>query len=270
MKTKLLSLTLVLMLLLSAVSLWGCEKELTEPYDLMEAAAAKTEALESIHAEMTTDIKMKITGISTETSTKMDVKAANLHGDNPVASIDMEMSMLGMTVEMQVYTDKDYAYIDMGELGRYKSPVGEATEDYDAMGDMADMLKVIPEELLEGIEAVENDQGIKTISLALTAEQFRALFADLVDEMVLSLAGEEDDGTFDLTLSDCYVEATIAPNGYFDSYRLKYGMDLTVAGMKSTAQVDTYIKYISPGESVTVTPPEGYESFPEMDESLLG
>ena len=31
MKTKLLSLTLVLMLLLSAGSLWGCEKELTEP-----------------------------------------------------------------------------------------------------------------------------------------------------------------------------------------------------------------------------------------------
>jgi hypothetical protein len=148
--------------------------------------------------------------------------------------------------------------------------VGEATEDYDAMGDMADMLKVIPEDLLEGIEAVEDERGMKTISLALTDEQFRALFSTLINEMVLSLAGDEDDGTFDVALSDCKVEATIAPDGYFASYALEYKIDLTVLDMKTSAQVKTDIVYTNPGESVTVTPLEGYESFPEMDDSLLG
>jgi glutaminyl-tRNA synthetase len=71
-------------------------------------------------------------------------------------------------------------------------------------------------------------------------------------------------------LSDCKVEATIAPDGYFASYALEYKIDLTVLDMKTSAQVKTDIVYTNPGESVTVTPLEGYESFPEMDDSLLG
>lgn len=270
MKLKFLSVVLAALMLLSAFSLFSCVEKAKTPYELMVEAQEKAAALGSMHVEMVSTAKVEVTGMTLETEMEYDIKAADMTTENPLISMDMTMEMMGEKIAMTLYMDSKDAYLDMGELGQFKTSVSEMMEDYDAMGNIADTVKIIPEEMMEGVVATDNEDGTKTIAVTLSDEQFNSVFADMVDEMAASAAGVDDAEGLEIKLSNCRVEMVIAPDGYFAEYNMAFDMDMTIMGMKASAKTENKIKYIEPGKTVTVTPPEGYESFPEMDASLLG
>ena len=70
------------------------------------------------------------------------------------------------------------------------------------------------------------------------------------------------------------VEITVSEDGYVAEYNMEFDMEMTMsmAGLEVTvsAEVEAEIEIENPGEPVTVTPPEGYQDYPEVDADEVG
>ncbi len=274
MKKKILALTLAAMMIVSLFALTSCAKE--TPFSLVTGAVAKTNALDAIDIDMDMDIEMTIMDETMNVPMEIDMQATGLRTDDMKSYMEMTMEMSGIEVATEVYQEGDYFYMSM--LGMdMKMKAGEFTADYDGMSDVESMVKTLPEEIFtEDVVIVENDDGTKTVALTIPDEKFGEIYTDLVDEMAASVA--EGTTIADLVLTNTKVEITVDENGYISVYGITFdmaltmdmGADMAALGMgtiKATATVDTVIRYNNPGEPVTVTPMEGYESFTEVSES---
>ena len=53
-------------------------------------------------------------------------------------------------------------------------------------------------------------------------------------------------------------------DGYVTNYDLSYRMSMEVYGIVADATVTASVEFVNPGKTVTITPPECYESFEEL------
>ena len=113
-------------------------------------------------------------------------------------------------------------------------------------------------QLSEGAVIEKNDDGSKSVTLVITAEQYAELFGEAMDSLSGSLGGA-------VSVKDVTMEITVK-GGYVVEYDIEFDMDMNVEGMTVSASMDMDIDYINPGKAVKVTPPAGYENFPAIDE----
>lgn len=131
------------------------------------------ETLDSFEADM--DIKMGIEtmGVSMDVPMQYNVKAAGLKGDNPVTFSTVSMTMMGVTMKTEAYTEGEWCYITAFGQGM-KMKAGENTEEYDGYADIESVIKEIPEDILSDVEITENSDGTKTVSVAVSDENSRS------------------------------------------------------------------------------------------------
>ena len=72
-----------------------------------------------------------------------------------------------------------------------------------------------------------------------------------------------------MQINDAVAKLTVAI-GYVTSYDLSFTMEITMEGITSSAEATAAITYENPGQAVTITPPEGYQSFEVVTGDLLG
>lgn len=266
---KLLSLVLMAALALSLVfALASCE-QLTA-YQLVSDAVAKTNGLDAVDAEMKMNMKTVTSGITMDVPVTMSMKATGLKGENPIVSANMVMPILGEEMPIEVYNEGDDFYIVMAGEGM-KMKAGEYTEEYDVSSDFMDVIKALPEDVLKDVEIVKNSDGTKTVSVAISDAVFAEVYKDLLDSTKES-AGGADLGA-DVSVSGAKVEITVNKDGYVSSYKTSFTMEMTISVLgqeiKTTTEADIAVTYKNPGAAVTITPPEGYQNFPEFDPSEL-
>ena len=145
-------------------------------------------------------------------------------------------------------------------------------EDYDAMSDISSTVKALPEEWLKDIVATENADGSKTVALDLTDEQLESVYSEMIDSVKESAASGAT--ITDCTFSDASLEITVAEDGYISVYKLTFvmdlGMDIEGVNYDSETGAEIIITYHNPGQSVTVTAPEGYQDYEEVDAEDVG
>ena len=274
MKKQLRLVSLIVgILMLCSMSMVSCAEPTT--FEIVNDAIVKTQALDSMHAvsEMTMDMKMDLFGMSVpmEIPMKMDIKASGLQGDNPVMNMGMSLEMMDEEIAFDSYLEGEYLYISaMGENMKVKSE--EMGSMYDARAQIDGTVQQIPEELLTDIVAVEKSDGSKAVNLTIPQDQLQTLYGDLLESVQGTAA--EDSPVSNLVISDAEVEVVINKDGYVSVYALTFGMDMTVGegeeAIDCEIDVEMKITYQNPGEPVTVTPPEGYRDFPEVDADDVG
>lgn len=254
---RIISLVLALCVVCMCGVLVSCETEST--FSVISTALDNTQALDYMDATMEMEINMESQGTTMSIPMTADIKANNLKSDNPVMSTEISMSMLGMTVDMKMYQEGEWAYYDA--LGmKYKTKITEETSEYDYSDDVDSMVQDLPEELLENIELVKSEDGSVTVTVAVPDEQFADIYDDYIDSLN-STTGYEDG---DITITNAKVSITVKDE-YLAVYDMSFNMNIDIEGVSSTADVTTKVTYNNPGEKVTVTPPEGYKDYKEMD-----
>ena len=238
-------------------------------YQLVSDAIGKNEALDAMDASVDMKMKMATQGVTLEMPLTGSVKASGLKGENPVALVNMQMSLMGQNIATSIYTEDGDAYVTMSVMGmsiNRKVKAGEVPEDYDLGIVIESVVKRLPEEMLKDAEVVKNSDGTKTVAAVLPEESFGDIYNEIIGKMMEKANLDTD---VNMSLSDTHVEITVDKNGYLSAYKLLYKMNITMLTegkeVKVDADVETVITYHNPGAAVTVTPPEGYQEFPEAD-----
>ena len=160
--------------------------------------------------------------------------------------------MLGSKITMTSYRDKEWVYT-VDPDGSYKTKILEEEENQ-----MDTILKELPSELFEGIEIVNEEDGSRSVTVAIPDETFNEIYSDLLETVKESFAAQ--DAT--VTISNAVVKINVKGD-LVASYDISFDMETSVAGTTGTVEVTATIEFTQ-YEGVQVTFPAGYESFPEM------
>lgn len=269
-KLQIISWIIGLVMLCSLIS---CGEPTT--FEIVNDAIIKTQQLDSMQAttELNMDMKMNLFGIKVpmEIPIKMDIKASGLQSENPVMNMGMSFEIIGQEIAMDAYLEGEYLYMDvLGERAKVKA--ADMGSMYDARAQIEGTLQQIPEELLTDIVAHEKSDGSKAVELTVPAEQLQTLYGELLGAVQGTAA--EGSPVSDLVISDAEVEVIIDAEGYVSLYALTFELEMTVGegdeAVDCEVEVEMKVTYKNPGQPVTVTPPEGYQDYPEVDADEVG
>lgn len=268
MKKRIVALFLVLVVLCTCVMLTGCEekKEAPKPAeksvaDVIHLALKKNENLDSMSAEMKMEINMAMEGMTMSVPMTAKIKAKDLKSENMVTYVDMTMSMLGQEMTMAMYQEGQWAYMVMDDV-KYKTNVKDIEDEFDYVDNARDMLKDIPKDLLKDVKPVKAEDGSQTVTVSFPGDRFTEIYGETIKDInsqTLSELGE-------VKISDAVVTITMA-DGYVTVYDFAFKMDMTVEGTSATTEAKATLTFENPGQPVTITPPEGYQNFEELDMS---
>ena len=273
MRKRLVAMLLALTVLCTGILFTACggegTAETTETVveksvsEVINEALKKTENLDFMSAVMKMEMNMAAEGITMSIPITAKIKAKDIKSENPIASVVVTMSMFGQEIDIEMYQEGQWAYMVMADM-KYKTNAEDMEGEYDYADSANDMLQEIPEELLKDAELVKAEDGSQTVTLSLPGEKFAEIYDDLI-ESVNSETGTE---MGEMKISDAVVKITV-DNGYVTVCDIAFTMEMTVEGVTSSTEVKTTLTYENPGQEVTITPPEGYQDFEEMDDSIF-
>ena len=268
MKKRLISLLLALTVLCTGVMLTACGGNETVPpetvveksvADVINEALKKTEDLDSMSAVLQMEMNMATEGITMSVPITAKIKTKDMKSDDPVASVVVTMSMFGEEMDIEMYQEGQWAYMVMGDV-KYKGNAKDMEGELDYADSAYNMLEEIPDELLKDVALVKAEDGSQSATITIPAEKF----ADIYDDLIESVNSETDLDLGEVKISDAVVKITIA-NGYVTVCDIAFSIETIVEELSSTTEVKTTLTYENPGQEVTITPPEGYQDFEEMD-----
>lgn len=276
MKKRVIAMLLALMMLCTGVLFTACggegttgATETTEAVaeksvsEIINEAMKKTENLDSMSAVMKMEMNMVAEGITMSIPITAKIKAKDINGENPIASVIVTMSMFGQELDIEMYQEGQWAYMVMEDM-KYKTNAEDMVAEYDYADSANDMLQEIPEELLKDAELVKAEDGSQTVTITFPGEKFAEIYAELIE----SANSETGTEMGEMKISDAVVKITVA-NGYVTVCDIVFTMEMTVEGVTSSTGVKTTLTYENPGREVTITPPEGYQDFEEMDDDIF-
>lgn len=269
---------LLLCLVMSVMLLASCGGESKSPEALCETAFENTADLDAYELDMSISmtVSMDMMGTSVTQSMPMNIKlsAKDLKSETPKISMDISMEMEGEEFSATAYIEGDWMYMTSdGES--YKVPTS-AMDELGGMTDYSkqfeDLLVDLPEVIYEGVSATKNGDGSKTVALSLSAEQFEAIYAELAtslgESMSMGMLGEGTDITFKpATLSVTVKDDLVSKYDMDFSFDIAMDMDGDSTTTEDAVSMTMSVSYdidVKKTSGVTVTPPEGYESFEEI------
>lgn len=255
---KIISLILALSLMCCVLSACGGQT----PQQLVSAAMEKTTALDAMDAVMEMSVSMEMNDLSMTVPMTYEIQATDMQSDNPkmLIGLTMKLDIAGFAtdVDMDIYSADGWAYIASNGSGyKVKATAMEGQLGADASTDM--IMQMLPEELLKDAESQKNDDGSQTVTVNIDGETFSKLYEELIN----SLNSTTGTSVTSLTISDAVVKITVK-DGYVSVYDMDFTMNMDVAGTAVKADASASVTYKNPGKDVTITPPAGYEDFPEM------
>lgn len=240
------------------------EEKKQTAYEVYTAALDKNNELDSY--ELAIDLKMSVAadGVSTDVPMSYDIKVAGVKSGSPVYSAEMKITMAGITFTVPVYFDGKYLYTEMfGE--KMKESAENSDLDLEGLTTLAS--KFQSEETFSGVTVTENEDGTKSMEVALNSGDFNEAYGDLMDALLGSL-GEELNGV-GVSMSTDNAKSTITVNkdGYIEkvAFNGDINVTMTVEGENSemTISFSANSEYKNIGETVTVTAPADLDSYKE-------
>lgn len=256
MKKRILSLALALCMLCALLTACGEPAKEKTTAEILSEAVEKTEVLDSVSAQMKIEMEMEAEGISMSIPMSIDLKCKDAKSENPTIWVRLNTELFGQSMEIEVYQEDQWSYMVMGDM-KYKSKSEDATDEFDYSDDI---LKDLPDELLEGVAPVKNEDGSQTITISVPDDKFAEIYNDLIE----SINTDESVDLSQIKISDAVVKITVN-NGYIIVYDMSFVMEMTVEDVTTKTEVKASITYDNPGEPVEITPPEGYKDFEEQE-----
>ena len=263
MMKKITAIILAAVMLLSALSLASCTKEEITAKLIYDKMNANLLALDAFEAKMSIEMDMGVAGqdVTVKTSMDYDIKADGIGTDAPVAYADIKIDMLGQTVRATSYTEGDYIYITSEGEGMKLPKNSELAADYDATTAINAYEIDIPDEMLEASAFTTDEEGNYVLSFAIGGDR-----RDILDDLIKNIMSGMDASLSDYELEIGDVKYVLVADKDFapKSMKMDITMNVTAQGMEMSIDCSASCEYLAFGDSVTVTPPEGYQDFEEL------
>ena len=257
MKKSIISLVTAVCLLFSAFAFVSCEES---PEAVAASAITRTAALDSYSAVMEMSAFYSIGEEPVAVPMTVVMKVEDGRSEAPKISADASMSLFGKKLfEVSTYSDGEWMYLSMGELGGYKTAI-ENADDYNYTANLFSIMKEIPANAFESIEMEKDEKGNSVITIDISDGAFAGLYGDLITSVNSGTGADVSS----VTVADPELKITVE-KGYIKVYDLEFDMNVTVNGEAISTKIVAKITYSDPGKAVTVDPPEGYESFKLVD-----
>lgn len=250
------TVSLILILCLAAALFAGCET-VTAAVEIAQALD-KTRALDSIDAEIVTTLTMSAEGKSETMSSTVNMQADGLKSDSPKLSVKSEAAGQGYTSTTHIYLEDQWAYYAMDGF-KYKMKLEDAGDETDYTETVTELMQDIPAELLENVKLEKQSDGSRTVTITMTDEQISEIYENTLEGITGTLGNDLDD----LIISNGKVTVAVK-GGYVTKYALQYHVSVEALGVKAEADAEVSVTLKNPGSKVTVTPPEGYQDFPDL------
>ena len=273
------ALCLIALLLAFVCVLSACNKlirleEKVTAFVLTKNALDKTKALNSLDLKTTLDLHAKATGFTMDIPIVYEMKIKDPNGDSPVGTVRMHMEAMMQKIDQDFWFDKDYVYTEQfGQKLRFPKDSEESGLDLNL--DVDEMLKELPEKVLEEVEIRRNEDGTRTVAVDITEELFNELYKDFSSGTAdLVLNDLLDDSGIDVHMSDFHVEITVAESGYLASYLIHFKAEMEFTGEEALLNgkveyaVDAKTELQDPGKEVEVTLPEDLEEYIDFEKYL--
>jgi hypothetical protein len=259
---KLTAIVLSAILLLSAISLASCAKPTTA-----SIYAKATEKLLDIDAvEMNTSMTIEMSAEDQTISMDMDygIKSKGRKTEAPTAYADIKMSMLGQTVDVTAYAEGDYVYIStMGE-GIKLPKDSETAGGYDIEATMNAFEIEVPAQFLESTEFTTDEEGNYILSFTFNGNEHADILKKFTDNVMSGLGSSLSE--YELSIGEVKYELVIDKDYMMKNMNLEMTMDITTSGITMKTSVTAEGEYVAFNDGVTITPPEGYQSYEEWVE----
>jgi len=258
---KIMSFTLVLLLVVSCAVLPSCKKK--TPYELVSEAIANTTTYSSYEVTMTMDMEMSVMGMKVETDMVQDMAASGLDGDSPVIKATQKANAVGQSTEVGIYFKEGVYYISvLGQKVKVDQDAIAESElaDYnlaDDADDFSDIIVALPETVFkEDTVIVENSDGTKSVELTLTADEFKEIYS----EFVKAISEVSDVST--VKTSDAKIKVTVDGDKVC-AIDMKVDLNMTVEGMETSIKLDVAVKNIN--GDVKIDAPADLDSYTNLD-----
>ena len=277
---KLTAIGLIFVMLFSVFSLTSCGK--VTAYSLITDAQEKMNALDSCEYDVEASITMDmgVMGGKIEVPVKANIKSAGLTGENPVSLMTIELGLLESIFgdnTLVVYTEGEWIYMVAGGEGRKGKIETDNTEEeqetLDVLeADVNDLIqKVYSEEAMKDLEVIKNEDGTRSFSMTVpdeVIEYFCNSILDLIAKTTAETEAESPIGEF--SISNFVSDITVDKEGYLSEDDSSLDLTVKIAAdegisLSVTMNLEMSLAFKNPGTAVTVTPPEGYQDFPETD-----
>lgn len=266
---KLIAWLLAAFMLFGVMAMAGCDKDntnsnsgngggdTTDLYALVSNAMKKTQEVTSYSAVIKQNMKQNLMGTVMETDAEFNIKASMPDPSAPVIGMDGKMATDGEEIPFAYYFDGTWMYYSMYGEG-YKMQVSLEEFEQDA-GGMDDFFTDLPKDLFTGVTG-KTENGTTKVELTATSDAFKTMYQELVTEMFYDVLGEDISA---VVVDDVKIVITVA-NDYVTGYEMSFKASYTIGSDSVSFEVEQSLIFDSINEDVTVTPPEGYENFPEM------
>lgn len=264
MKKRIISLLLVFCLLGTLLS--ACKKGgSVNAQDLITKAAEKTATLQDIDLTLDIQIEVSVQGVNVSIPANLSLKLKDAATGNPQLYASVNASAVGQTIDCELYWDGDWAYIEYNGEGFKIS-----TEDFDPedifagssgnTGSSSDDLGINTQDLLKDAAVTNNSDGSQSVTILIPG----TLFDELYDTILGGMSSSANMNPGDLKIKDTTMTVTVKDE-YLVGYNIETAMDATVEGQSMSFSMKFDLKLNNPGQTVTITPPSGYQNYPEFD-----
>lgn len=261
---KLTAILLSIIMLLSAVSLAACSKDKISAKLVYENAKEKRLSLEAYEAKIVMNMDIGASGqdISIKSSMEYDIKADGVGSDSPVSYADIEMKILGQTVDVISYTEGEYVYVDtMGsQMKMLKDSAFGAGYNFEAT--VNDFEIDVPASILETAKTTTDKDGNYVLSFTFDGKEHADILKDFTNNVVSGLDSSLTEYT--IAVGTVKYELVIDEDYTLKGIKLETTMALSAGGVSMTVAVAVDSEYVAFNDDVTVTPPEGYLDYEEL------
>jgi hypothetical protein len=208
---------------------------------------------------MEIDMDIKVQGTTVSVPISISMMAEGLQGDEPKVDGDVDMTVMGQKIKMDVYSDGEWSYVSANGQ-KYKQKIDEKNKSYSDTA--SSMLKDIPEDILKDVEAVKNDDGSVTVEFEMDSETFEEIFEDAIENAESSSGGAAAGA---VKIDNAEVEITVK-DGYIKKYALSFDMEMKVSGQNAEASVEMVLEFEDYNGKYDIEPPKGYKDYKEFSE----
>ena len=209
-------------------------------------------------------IDMSAEGQTVSIGMDYGIKSKGLKTEAPIGYADIKMTMLGQSVDVTAYAEGDYVYIStMGE-GIKLPKDSEAAAGYNIEATMSSFEIEVPLELLESTEFTADEEGNYVLSFIFDGNEHADILKTFTDNVMSGISASLSD--YELSIGEVKYDLVIGKDYMLKNMNIEMAMDITVEGITMNVNVVSECEYVAFNESVTITPPEGYQSYEEWVE----
>ena len=262
---KIISLLIVLCMVFTCATLTACDDESagqgnsskSAAYKALSAATENTSKLDSMNAAMEMDMTVTVDGVSQSMNILYEITASGLQGNSPKLRMIMTSDLPG--VNMDIYIADGWAYATIAGTSYKVSAEDSGFEIEDTANDV---IQPLEDDLLKNVTLKTESDGSQSISLSLKSKDFKDIYDDMIESLLESVSANGTDlDALEISDTNLYIKMS---DNYISEYNIDFTMDMTVSGTTAKVEATVCVTFNAPGQNVTVTPPEGYLSFPSV------